>query len=96
MVKIYGIDENGFYVEGNDAWMNDGDTPPNFYVDEAPPEGYHRPQYVDGSWIDAGIIPPEELPKSLEERIQIAEQGLTLLGEHIEQLEQRIQSLEGN
>ena len=96
MIKIYGIDEQGFYIEGNDAWMNIGDTPPNNYVVEPPPQGYVRPQFVEGSWHDAGDIPTDQLPKTIDERIQIAEEMLDEMRGIIEALEARVNTLEGN
>lgn len=95
MIKIYRIDINGFYIEGNDGYMYQGDTPPDDYVIDPPPQGFIRPRYVDGEWMDAGEVPPEEVPPTLEERIAQAEQRLELIGSTIEELESRVQALEG-
>lgn len=84
MIKIYRITPEGYYIQGNDAFMTNGDTPPDDYVVDAPPAEYTHPRYVGGVWIDEVPAPP---PPTDAQRIETIEQT-------VESLEERIAALE--
>ena len=53
------------------------------YVEEAPPQGFYLPQYLNGVWIEGGVAPdpvePEPQAPSEAERIEMLENMLLLL-----------------
>lgn len=53
------------------------------YVEEAPPQGFYLPQYLNGVWIEGGVAPdpvePEPQAPSEAERIEMLENTLLLL-----------------
>jgi len=53
------------------------------YVEEAPPQGFYLPQYLNGVWIEGGVAPdpvePEPQALSEAERIEMLENTLLLL-----------------
>ena len=46
------------------------------YVEEAPPQGFYLPQYLNGVWVEGGIAPEPTTPQlSTDEKLtQLAEQ----------------------
>ena len=46
------------------------------YVEEAPPQGFYLPRYLNGVWIEGGIAPEPTTPQlSTDEKLtQLAEQ----------------------
>ena len=50
------------------------------YVEEAPPQGFYLPQYLNGVWVEGGQA-PEPVPQALSEaeRIEMLENMLLLL-----------------
>lgn len=84
MIKIYRITPEGYYIEGNDGLMENGDTPPDDYVIDAPPAEYAHARYVGGTWIDE--VPPPPPPTD--------SQRITALEQTIEELAARIEALE--
>nr|WP_319218571.1 hypothetical protein [uncultured Trichococcus sp.] len=50
------------------------------YVEEAPPQGFYLPRYLNGVWVEGGVAPelvPQ--PPTLEERVADAENTLLSL-----------------
>lgn len=90
MIPIYGIDENGYYIPGNDAWMLNGDTPPPFYVEAQPPSGFLHPRYVNGQWIDEA---PPEPPPSDAECIELLQTSVTQLTQRVTDLEELLEAM---
>ena len=50
--------------------------PDQQYVEEAPPQGFYLPQYLNGVWVEGGIAPEPTTPQlSTDEKLtQMAEQ----------------------
>ena len=46
------------------------------YVEEAPPQGFYLPQYLNGVWVEGGVAPEPTTPQlSTDEKLtQLAEQ----------------------
>lgn len=86
MIKIYRITPDGYYIEGNDAFMTSGDMPPDDYVVNPPPAEYTHPRYVGGVWVDEVPAPP---PPTDAQRI-------TALEQLVEELTGRVEALENN
>ena len=53
------------------------------YVEEAPPQGFYLPRYMNGIWVEGGQAPepvePEPQAPSEAERIEMLENMLLLL-----------------
>ena len=50
------------------------------YVEEAPPQGFYLPQYLNGVWVEGGVAPEPTLQAPSEaERIEMLENMLLLL-----------------
>ena len=63
--------------------MIDAEGNPQFdpqYVEEAPPQGFYLPQYLNGVWVEGGVA-PEPVPQALSEaeRIEMLDNMLLLL-----------------
>ena len=46
------------------------------YIEEAPPQGFYLPQYLNGVWVEGGVAPEPTTPQlSTDEKLtQLAEQ----------------------
>ena len=50
------------------------------YVEEAPPQGFYLPQYLNGVWIEGGVAPePTPQGPTVEERLQMAEDTIMFM-----------------
>lgn len=51
MKKLHKIDSNGFYLE--DVIIEDDKQIPHDCIDTLLPDGFFKPQYVNGSWVES-------------------------------------------
>ena len=50
------------------------------YVEEAPPQGFYLPRYLNGVWVEGGQVPEPTPPTPTEvERIEAMEEALDFL-----------------
>lgn len=80
-VRVYEIDENGFYT-GNWMFIADNDEIPDGFVDGIMPDGLFKAKWTGSEWVED--MPPEQIdelknrpqPPSEQERIEALEQAL--------------------
>jgi len=84
MIKVYRIDENGYYIET--VLIEDDAQVPEDCIKEPFPMGTWKPRYINGAWqngmsqaeIEAIMSAPK--PKSLEDEVaDIKKQNVDLL-----------------
>ena len=50
------------------------------YVEEAPPQGFYLPRYMNGVWVEGGVAPePTPQGPTVEERLQMAEDTIMFM-----------------
>ena len=64
------------------------------YVEEAPPQGFYLPQYLNGVWIEGGIAPEPTPPQlSTDEKLTQMVEQLVITQTNIEAVQEAIDFL---
>ena len=64
------------------------------YVEEAPPQGFYLPQYLNGVWIEGGIVPEPTPPQlSTDEKLTQVVEQLVITQTNIEAVQEAIDFL---
>lgn len=96
MKLLYRVDENGYYIPGEDYFAekpdaNSTDVPP---ID---PEGrgMYKPRLVDGGWVDEGLPPkPQPIMPTIEDKVAALERENRMLRLQNETIANQYQFLE--